>query len=219
MPKGMRDLLVYCLRYQEQAYGYLLLVTGRYPQLASAETYVDPSTLPLPMLLPVVRAPAQSEPWAPPVFSLTRACPACGRDWGVGPTCEHCGQVDGMREGVRLSSAGKRLGGYLLDVVLVFALLGIGWIVWSLIVWGRGQTPAKQVLEMRIVHRSTRKQASWGRTALREVVGRGLIGLVAAVTIVGYVLYFWLLWDRNRQELWDKLADTIVVNDAHNLAE
>jgi 2-(1,2-epoxy-1,2-dihydrophenyl)acetyl-CoA isomerase len=35
MPKGMRDLMAYCLRYQVQMYGYLLLLTDRYPSLAS----------------------------------------------------------------------------------------------------------------------------------------------------------------------------------------
>jgi hypothetical protein len=34
MPKGMRDLGAYCLRYQQQTYGYLMLVTVRYPSLA-----------------------------------------------------------------------------------------------------------------------------------------------------------------------------------------
>jgi hypothetical protein len=29
--KGMRDLQVYCLRYQAQTYGYVWLLTGRYP--------------------------------------------------------------------------------------------------------------------------------------------------------------------------------------------
>jgi 2-(1,2-epoxy-1,2-dihydrophenyl)acetyl-CoA isomerase len=35
MPRGMRDLMAYCLRYQTQMYGYLLLLTDRYPTLAS----------------------------------------------------------------------------------------------------------------------------------------------------------------------------------------
>lgn len=34
IPKGMRDLGIYCLRYQQQTYGYLLLVTERYPSLS-----------------------------------------------------------------------------------------------------------------------------------------------------------------------------------------
>jgi len=35
MPRGMRDLMAYCLRYQAQTHGYLLLLTSRYPTLAS----------------------------------------------------------------------------------------------------------------------------------------------------------------------------------------
>jgi 2-(1,2-epoxy-1,2-dihydrophenyl)acetyl-CoA isomerase len=35
-PKGFRDLSAYCLRYQAQMYGYLLLLTDRYPTLASS---------------------------------------------------------------------------------------------------------------------------------------------------------------------------------------
>jgi hypothetical protein len=36
MPKGMRDLGTYCLRYQTQTYAYLLLLTPRYPSLAGS---------------------------------------------------------------------------------------------------------------------------------------------------------------------------------------
>jgi Domain of unknown function (DUF4389) len=31
MPKGMRDLMAYCLRYQAQTLGYIVLLTSRYP--------------------------------------------------------------------------------------------------------------------------------------------------------------------------------------------
>ena len=34
MSKGMRDLLAYCTRYQAQTYGYLLLLTQRYPSFS-----------------------------------------------------------------------------------------------------------------------------------------------------------------------------------------
>ena len=34
MPKGMRDLGIYCLRYETQTYSYLLLLTNRYPSLS-----------------------------------------------------------------------------------------------------------------------------------------------------------------------------------------
>jgi hypothetical protein len=34
-PKGFRELSAYCLRFQAQTYGYLLLLTDKYPTLAS----------------------------------------------------------------------------------------------------------------------------------------------------------------------------------------
>ncbi len=39
IPKGMRDLTAYCLRYQAQAYAYLFLLTSRYPSLASGSGF------------------------------------------------------------------------------------------------------------------------------------------------------------------------------------
>ena len=34
-PRGMRDLLAYSLRFRAQTFGYLLLLTSKYPTLAS----------------------------------------------------------------------------------------------------------------------------------------------------------------------------------------
>ena len=126
------------------------------------------------------------------------------------------GAPAGIPAGMELSSVGKRLGGYLLDVLLVIVTLVIGWIVWSLIVWARGQTPGKQLLKMRCVRLSTGRRATWGTMALREFVGKYLImSLISAVTVgIGpIVLYFMLLWTQKRQELWDFIANTIVVDD------
>jgi hypothetical protein len=39
IPKGMRDLMAYCLRYQAQTYAYLFLLTSRYPSLASGSGF------------------------------------------------------------------------------------------------------------------------------------------------------------------------------------
>jgi len=39
MPKGMRDLVAYCLRYQAQTFAYLFLLTSRYPSLASGSGF------------------------------------------------------------------------------------------------------------------------------------------------------------------------------------
>ena len=41
MPRGMRDLMAYCLRYQVQVAAYVMLLTGRYPTLASGTVVSD----------------------------------------------------------------------------------------------------------------------------------------------------------------------------------
>jgi uncharacterized RDD family membrane protein YckC len=143
------------------------------------------------------------------------ACPVCGRPFGTGLACQFCGQLEGYQTGVRLSSPGRRLGAYVLDSVLAFFTLGIGWLIWSLFIYGRGQTPGKQLLGMRAVHLRTGGRAGWGRTFLREWIAKGLVfSILVTITFgLGLILYFWLLWDRNNQELWDKVVDTLVVDD------
>ena len=150
---------------------------------------------------------------------VLRPCPNCGREFGDGRGCRFCGQVDGLPIGVQISTAGKRLGAHLLDSLLLIVTLFIGWAIWSLIVWGRGQTPGKQILGMRCVRLRDERRASWGRMFLREFVYKGIVfGVIVTITFgIGAIFYFWLLWDKMNQELWDKMADTIVVDDDKRL--
>jgi uncharacterized RDD family membrane protein YckC len=152
--------------------------------------------------------------------SSFRPCPNCGSEFGDRIACRACAQVVGLPLGVKLSSRWRRVGDYVLDQLLFWVTLGIGWLVWSLFVWGRGQTPGKQVLGMRCAVLEVGGHAGWGRTALRELAKGVLLAapIVAAVfsdwlPLLAFALWFWLLWDRRRQALWDKPVSTIVVND------
>jgi uncharacterized RDD family membrane protein YckC len=144
-----------------------------------------------------------------------QACPNCHRSWGNGRSCQFCRQVEGLPVGVKLASPGKRLGAMLLDGVLVLFTLFLGWTIWALVVYGRGQTPAKQLLGMRYVTLSTARRAGWGRTFMREF-SKGLVRGIAAMTMIGLVAEFWLIWDRDNQQLWDKMVGTVVVDDPTN---
>ena len=144
------------------------------------------------------------------------------------------GWVPGVPEGIELSPAWKRLVGYLLDAVIAAFTLGIGWLVWSIVVWGRGQSPGKQLIGMTVIAEGTRRPAGRGRMFFREFIAKTLIGAVPSLIVLAapkgragavlvYLLValalwigttFWLLWDRYRQQLWDKLASTLVVDDA-----
>jgi len=124
-----------------------------------------------------------------------------------------------MPPGVELSSVGRRFGAYLLDTLLAIVTLLIGWLVWSLIVWNRSQTPGKQLLKMKTVKIDTGERASYGTMALREVVGKWLLvdALIGGLCFVAaIVLNCMLLWDPDRQELWDKIAGTIIVDDPND---
>jgi len=50
MPRGMRDLVGYCVRYQAQTYAYLFLLTPRYPSLGGGMTGIEPP-VPAPVLV------------------------------------------------------------------------------------------------------------------------------------------------------------------------
>ena len=160
-----------------------------------------------------------TEPFAPPPGAAASqpatVCPNCGQAWTGSQACTFCGQVWGLPKGIMLSSAGRRFGGYLLEGLLFICTLGIGWIIWTLVVWAQGQTPAKQLLGMRVVRLDTRTHAGWGRMFLRDFIGKLIVALVSAlIPFVGTIAAdCWLLWDKDKQELWDKLAGTVVVND------
>jgi uncharacterized RDD family membrane protein YckC len=142
-------------------------------------------------------------------------CPNCGQPWSGAQSCGFCGQLWGLPVGFRVSSAGRRFGGYLLDLLLILCTLGIGWFIWTLVVWAQGQTPAKQLLGMRVIRLDTRMYAGWGRMFLRDFVGKGIVWLIAYMILFigGVIADCWLLWDKDKQELWDKLAGTVVVDD------
>jgi uncharacterized RDD family membrane protein YckC len=122
--------------------------------------------------------------------------------------------------GVAVSSVGKRFGAYLLEILLVIVTLIIGWLIWSLVVWGKSTSPGKQLLKMKVVKKDSGLRASWGTMALRELVGKWLIVSIVIGSICGIaalVLDFMLLWDKDRQQLWDKIAGTIVVDDPNGV--
>lgn len=66
------------------------------------------------------------------------------------------------------ASIKHRLGGYALDIGLALVTLGIGWVIWSLVAWRNGQTPAKQILKMRVVAEEGRTNATWKHMAIRQ---------------------------------------------------
>jgi uncharacterized RDD family membrane protein YckC len=127
---------------------------------------------------------------------------------------------------MRLASFQHRLGSYALDCALAFVTLGIGWVIWSLVVWGQGQTPAKKILKLRVYAADTQSQATWGHMAVREFLLMLAIGISASVLnlltiVVGtigivawYVLEIVWYFTKGQRTLRDTLVKTLVVNEA-----
>lgn len=126
----------------------------------------------------------------------------------------------------RLASFQHRLGAYALDCALAFVTLGIGWMIWSLVVWGQGQTPAKKILKIRVYAANTQRPATWGHMAVREFLLMLAIGISAGVLnlftiVVGtigiiawYVLEIVWYFTKGQRTLRDTLVKTLVVNEA-----
>jgi hypothetical protein len=114
-------------------------------------------------MLDQVQAPGAAITAAPlaKAAASTGTCANCGRTWGPNMACQLCGQVDGMPVGVCLARPGRRLGGLLMESLLV--------------------------------------------------VAKAIIGILSWVTLG--IVNFWLVWDKNNQELGDKVVGTVVVFD------
>lgn len=110
-----------------------------------------------------------------------------------------------------LSSPAKRLGAALLDVALSVVTCYIGWLVWSIVVWREGKTPAKQLLRMRVIEEYDGRPANGWTMAIRELVAKPLAWIPIVLTL--FVLAFMPLWDSKRQALWDRLSGTVVIDE------
>ena len=141
-------------------------------------------------------------------------CPACGQPRAEDERfCKRCDQLLVGANGVRAAGIGQRVLAYILDIVLVYLTLFIGYLIWWLIVLGRGQTPGKQLLGIYVI-KDNGEPSGWGYTFLREFVVKGLLfGFLALLTlsIAGFLNLLWPFWDRDRQALHDKIVGTLVV--------
>lgn len=120
---------------------------------------------------------------------------------------------------MRYASFQHRLGAYALDAVLSLLTLGIGWLIWSFIVWGEGQTPAKKILKIRVRNYQTGAVATWGHMAVREllipvtvlIAANLTAGLAAVAWIVIEIVFYFTKNNRTLRDLWVKTA---VINEA-----
>jgi uncharacterized RDD family membrane protein YckC len=120
-----------------------------------------------------------------------------------------------LPEGTELASVGRRIGAYFLAIPLTIVTLGIGYIIWGLIVWGNGQTPALQVLGMRCWRPETNRVAGFWYMALREIVGRIADGILSLISLITSFVLF--VAGKEHKALHDHIAGTVVLHDPNKV--
>jgi uncharacterized RDD family membrane protein YckC len=107
-------------------------------------------------------------------------------------------------------SNGQRLGASLLDGLLFVVTLGIGWLIWDIVLFSQSTSPAKKMLGLRIVDINSGAPATMQQMLLREVLGKFILGSITGIT--GLVSIVLILVTPSRQGVWDYIARTTVVS-------
>jgi uncharacterized RDD family membrane protein YckC len=137
--------------------------------------------------------------------------------YGAAPPGMYYDQLSGVTlpQGTQLASVGRRIGAYFLSFLLALVTLGIGYVIWGLIAWGRGQSPAFQVLGMRCWRPETGRVAGFWWMALRDVVGGIVEG--ALFGILGLVSFILFLSNKDHRSLHDMIGGTLVLHDPNRV--
>ena len=112
-----------------------------------------------------------------------------------------------------------RLGAIALDSLIYLFTLGIGWTIWAFIVRGKGQTPGKKILKLRVLNFETGAVATRWHMTIREffvphavgiasVLTAGLAGIAWGATEIFY--YF----TKNKRTFRDHWVKTVVISEA-----
>ena len=109
-----------------------------------------------------------------------------------------------LPDGTMLAPVGRRIGAWFLAIPLAIVTLGIGYIIWGLIIWGNGQTPALQVLGMRCWRPETNRVPGFWYMALREIVGRFVEGILGIFTEAAS--FIMMCTGRERKAIHDWIA-------------
>jgi uncharacterized RDD family membrane protein YckC len=164
---------------------------------------------------PYAQAPPPPFPAAPPPPGYPYGQPGAP----VAPPGTHFDPQSGLflPDGTELASVGRRIGAFFLAIPLSIVTLGIGYLIWGLIIWNRGQTPTYQVLGMRCWRPETRQVAGFWWMALRNIIGRIAEGILSLITLlISFILF---VTRADRQCLHDLIAGTVVLSDPNKVLE
>ena len=110
-----------------------------------------------------------------------------------------------------LAAPKVRLLAWAINLVLIVVTLGIGYLVWTLILWRSSTNPGKQMLGLRVVHADTEVDATWGHLAIRSALMPLTLGWFPYLGQVLLVADGLFVFGPRNQRLIDRWARTLVV--------
>jgi uncharacterized RDD family membrane protein YckC len=99
--------------------------------------------------------------------------------------------------------------------------------IWSLVIWGQGQTPGKKILKIRVYGSVATTPVTWGHMAVRYFLlpltvglSAGLLNLITLgiigtlLVIAWYTLEIVFYFTKGNRTVSDIMVKTLVVNEA-----
>jgi uncharacterized RDD family membrane protein YckC len=118
-----------------------------------------------------------------------------------------------LPNGTELASVGRRIGAYFLGLGLMIVTLVIGYLIWGLILWPSGRSPAFSILGCRVWRPDEKRPAGFGWMALRDIVGRFVEGLIF-IWVVSFIL---MCVGKQRKTVHDMIGGTVVLHDPNKV--
>ncbi len=139
-----------------------------------------------------------------------KTCPTCGFISDGQWFCRSCGEFfRAPGTGRHAANLWRRFFAEILDGILFFLLLIVGWFIWfGFFTAKNGQTPGKRILGLRVIQLDGTIPTA-GTMWLREVVVKGIVWNLTEP--FSYAAYIWAFFDRDRQTIHDKMVDTYVI--------
>lgn len=130
------------------------------------------------------------------------------------PSVVEAGSAGGLSVGEPVSKMDRFLC-LLLELGLTIITLGIGWLIWALIIVLRneGQTPAKKIMNQRVMIEESGTPAGPARMIFVRGLACGIILQIAfsLFFIPGLILVGLVFFDDKNRTFWERVSGTVVV--------
>jgi uncharacterized RDD family membrane protein YckC len=140
-----------------------------------------------------------------------QTCPRCNTPGQLELFCQICGlflpDTTGSTE--RVTFTRRFFGDLLLEGLLVIVTLIIGWVIWFALSASKAQSPAKRLLNVYVIDADTGRAVGGGRMWVRDVLLKILV--IGNIPFGNLIDGLFVLFDKERQSVHDKITSTVIV--------